>query len=150
MDLRRKTRKKAVSPVIATIMLLAVTLIAGVFLAGFTFQVMGSFTTFPLVSANVESCSGSPVVCGILLRNSGSGSTAATGCSFGTTGGDLYNSNGTRVHPPEEIPVPAGANTLVECEWSGTPLFVSGSVSGSIQLASTALSIPFYGSVSET
>ena len=148
MDLRRKTRTKAISPVIATIVLMAVTLIAGIFLAGFTFQVMGSFTTVPLVSASVESCSGSPLVCGIILRNSGSGSTAATGCNFGGTGGDLYNSSGTRIHPPDEIPVPAGANTLVECEWSGTPLFVSGSISGSIQLASTALSIPFYGSVS--
>jgi flagellin-like protein len=148
MDLRRRTRRKAVSPVIATIVLMVVTLIAGLFLAGFTFQTMGSFTSVPLVSASVESCSGSPLVCGIILRNSGSGGTAATGCSFGRTGGDLYNSTGTRIYPPKEIPVPAGANTLVECKWSGTPLVVSGSVSGSIQLASAALSIPFYGSAS--
>jgi hypothetical protein len=127
---------------------MAVTLIAGVFLAGFTFQTMGSFTTVPLVSASVESCSGSPVVCGIILSNSGSGSTAATGCSFGRTEGNLYNGSGTPIRPPEEIPAPAGADTLIECMWSGTPLFASGPVSGSIQLTSVALSIPFYGSVS--
>jgi len=51
MDLRPKhSRRKAISPVLATVILIAITLIAAIAVAGFVFGLFGSFTSSAAVS----------------------------------------------------------------------------------------------------
>jgi len=79
---RRKNRK-AISPVLATVILIAITLIAAIAVAGFVFGLFGTFTSTAQVSASVTSCSGTPEVCSLVLTNSGNANLASpTVCSM--------------------------------------------------------------------
>ena len=83
-----KHRRKAISPVLATVILIAITLIAAVAVSGFVFGLFGTFTNTARVSAGTVSCSGTPEVCVATLQNTGSASTAITGvCTLGFAGG---------------------------------------------------------------
>ena len=77
---RRKNRK-AISPVLATVILIAITLIAAVAIAGFVFGLFGSFTSSAQVSAQVTSCTGTTDTCIVVLTNTGTSNVAVTGCS---------------------------------------------------------------------
>lgn len=73
---RRKNRK-AISPVLATVILIAITLIAAVAIAGFVFGLFGSFTSTAQVQANSPSCTKIALsVCTIQMSNTGSASTS--------------------------------------------------------------------------
>jgi len=89
--LRIPTRtRKAISPVLATVILIAITLIAAIAVAGFVFGLFGTFTTTAQVSASVVSCvskNGANVaVCTVSLTNTGSGNTAVNACYISVAG----------------------------------------------------------------
>jgi len=82
---QRKNRK-AISPVLATVILIAITLIAAIAIAGFVFGLFGSFTSSAQVSAQVTSCTGATDTCIVTLTNTGTSNAAVTGCTVQVSG----------------------------------------------------------------
>ncbi|MDA4126282.1 MAG: type IV pilin [Thaumarchaeota archaeon] len=78
----RKKNRKAISPVLATVILIAITLIAAIAIAGFVFGLFGSFTSSAQVSAQVTSCSVAAHICTVTLTNSGTSNTVVSACSL--------------------------------------------------------------------
>jgi flagellin-like protein len=92
----RARGRKAISPVIATVILIAITLIAAIAIAGFVFGIFGSFSSSATVTVTgvaIPSGSGGafPVTAGcsttaatpyVSISNSGTGSTTVTGVSL--------------------------------------------------------------------
>src|SRR5208337_978130 len=81
---KKKNKRKAISPVLATVILIAITLIAAIAVAGFVFGLFGTFTSSATLSIN-----SSTVVCTVPLAgvgtctmtvdNTGSGATSLNG-----------------------------------------------------------------------
>jgi flagellin-like protein len=88
----QKKNRKAISPVLATVILIAITLIAAIAIAGFVFGLFGTFTSTAQVQASVTNCTyaGTIVTCNLVLTNSGNANTAATGSCSLTYGGATY------------------------------------------------------------
>ena len=86
----REARKKAISPVLATVILIAITLIAAIAISGFVFGLFGTYTNTAKVEAISYSCSGTPEVCTIGLENIGTANTALSGTCTLTFGGTSY------------------------------------------------------------
>ena len=84
-------RRRAISPVLATVILIAITLIAATAVSGFFFGLLGTFSSSAVVSASSGvSCSGTPEQCTLILTNSGTSSTTATGVCKMTFEGSSY------------------------------------------------------------
>jgi flagellin-like protein len=84
-------RKKAISPVLATVILISITLIAATAVSGFVFGLFGTFTSTAVVSASgSSSCSGTPESCTLFLSNTGSSNVAVTGVCRLNFGGSSY------------------------------------------------------------
>ncbi len=131
----QKKNRKAISPVLATVILIAITLIAAVAIAGFVFGLFGSFTNSPQLSVSNASCYLQAVghdECALLLQNTGSGNAGipAGSCSVNvggtSTAGVLYAATGAG---GGSITVVAGnaAPITYYCYTSGTPAGTSGS-----------------------
>jgi len=132
---QRKNRK-AISPVLATVILIAITLIAAVAIAGFVFGLFGTFTSTAQVQASVTSCvpttaTTGPELCSVILTNSGNANAAVTGVCSLTFGGKSYS--GTT----GAATVSAGSSASVVCSaGSATAYATSGSqITGSVILA---------------
>jgi len=92
MEFRKFRSEKAISPVLATVLLIAITLIAAVAVGGFVFGLFGTFTSTAQVSAGVGTCTGTPEVCTLSLQNVGSGNTVITGvCDMNFAGGSYLS-----------------------------------------------------------
>jgi flagellin-like protein len=78
MKTLRTQRREGITPVIATVILIAVTLIAAVAVTGFTFGLFGSFTSSPLVTVI-----GSSLSAGTLTGAAGTSLTASCATSAG-------------------------------------------------------------------
>ena len=116
MNLRLDRSRKGISPVLATVILIAITLIAAVGIGGFVFGLFGTFTSTAQVSAGVATCSGTPEVCTLVLQNTGSGNTAITGvCNMNFAGGS-YSSSATLVAGS----LKAGSSGTVTCTGPGS------------------------------
>ena len=96
MRINSPKRRRAISPVLATVILIAITLIAAIAIAGFVFGLFGTFTSTARVQASVTSCaqaagvSPQDEVCNLILTNSGNANTATTGSCSLTFGGHTY------------------------------------------------------------
>jgi flagellin-like protein len=122
-DKGRRKQRKAVSPVLATVILIAITLIAAVAIAGFVFGLFGSFTSTAQVSITNVSCSAGSRLCTLTLTNSGTASTYSGTSGTITFGGQTYTmqcgptatsstaSAGTAV-------ITAGQSATIYCSWS--------------------------------
>jgi len=129
-------RRKAISPVLATVILIAITLIAAIAIAGFVFGLFGTFTATARVQASVTSCNYNGIVagdeaCTIILTNSGNSNTATTGsCSMtalGTTHTGVVGGGGT---------VTAGNTLTITCGYAvGAGIGAGVQVTGSVILA---------------
>ena len=133
MNISRRNRK-AISPVLATVILIAITLIAAIAIAGFVFGLFGSFTSNATISANAIACqsratNGTNAYCKIILTNSGSSPATVQSCSFSGTGGGVgtvYN-GGT---------VNAGSTRTIGCAAPASfTLGIGTSISGSVALS---------------
>jgi hypothetical protein len=115
------------------LVLVMVSLIALVALAGFLFGMMDSSGRSAQVTAQLATCSssGSDEVCIVKLTNLGSGNVATTGsCSLGAGGvKGTVGSGGT---------VLAGGTLSVSCTVAGITVSAGGTVTGSISLANGA------------
>ena len=123
----RRRSRSGVSPIVAEVLLLAISLIAGLMLGIFTFQVVGTAAHPAEVSAQLDTCAadGANETCSLTLANVG-GSDVQTLplCTLGAAGGNL-TAGGI---------VPAGGTLNVDCSVDGAQAshlgpFVSGWVS---------------------
>ena len=89
MEFRRNGRK-GISPVLATVILIAITLIAAIAISGFVFGLFGTFTSTAIVSAQEQSCAGTPETCTVTLYNSGTANTSLMGTCSMSFGGNTY------------------------------------------------------------
>jgi len=109
--LRRSRR--AVSPVLAELLLIVVALVAGLFTGSFTFQTIGTAAHPAEVSAQFNSCvaNGPNESCSLTLSNVGASNVETLpGCVVGSNSGDLVSSG----------VVPAGGSLTVDCTVAGT------------------------------
>jgi flagellin-like protein len=161
---RRKNRK-AISPVLATVILIAITLIAAIAIAGFVFGLFGSFTSSPQLTASPASCgesgaapgdapvgpavAGHAVACEFNLSNTGTGNAGIPGsaCTVSAGGvqvaGQLYLTAGAKIvsvagnTSPESAVCDTGATTVATAPASGS------TAGGSITTSSAT--IPYSG-----
>ena len=135
MNIKRVQRKnrKAISPVLATVILIAITLIAAIAIAGFVFGQFGTLTTTAQISASVASCANSNSTCQILLTNTGNAAGTANSCSYTGTGG---GGGALTQYGAQGLSVAAGKAIEIHCKAPSTlsPTIGAG-VSGAVQLS---------------
>jgi flagellin-like protein len=138
----QRRKRKAISPVLATVILIAITLIAAIAIAGFVFGLFGSFTSSAQVSASVTSCVKTTGVCTLTLTNSGTSNVQATACSIqdqGTAAASALTA------PP--VSIGAGTSAAAVCTITGgggSHASVGSQAVGSLTLSNGA-SVPFSG-----
>ena len=138
---QRKNRK-AISPVLATVILIAITLIAAIAIAGFVFGLFGSFTSSAQVSAQVTACSISGKVCTLTLTNTGTSNAVANACSIQDQGvASAGNVGGTTSFPAGQT---ATGFTCTIAPTGGVHSVAGSQVVGSISLSNGA-NVPFTG-----
>jgi len=131
----RTTARKAISPVLATVILVAITLVATTAIAGFFFGLMGTFTSTAQVAAGTVSCSGTPEVCMISLQNTGTANVAITGVCNVQFGGTNYLSTAVI----QSGSLNAGQTAMVKCTTPGSPHAIPGTlIVGSVSLGNGA------------
>jgi len=149
MRINSPRKRKAISPVLATVILIAITLIAAIAIAGFVFGLFGSFTSSAQVSARVISCTlagavPNKLVCTLALTNTGTSNTAITACGINVGGSSVAS---TATAGTGSLTINAGAtDSGVLCTTNanqGEPAIGSQAV-GSISVSNGA-SVPFSG-----
>ena len=84
-------RRQGISPVLATVMLIAITLIAAVAIAGFVFNLFGTFQNGPRLQVVNAACD--PATCSLQVTNTGTANGFIMWASSG------YVMNGTQSIP---------------------------------------------------
>jgi len=143
MNINSPRRRKAISPVLATVILIAITLIAAIAIAGFVFGLFGTFTSGATLQLSVVSCVHGPGgnaagsgYCLLNITNTGGASGSVTGCSiYGTAG-----TSGTTVPAIVQATVVVAAGTTSaapKAVYCTAGLITAGAaVSGSLTVAS--------------
>jgi hypothetical protein len=123
------------------VILIAITLIAAIAIAGFVFGLFGSFTSSAQISASVVTCSWtSPsITCNLSLNNSGTSNTTGTVCSM-TTGGKTY----AGVAAVTGGIITAGTSTTATCIATAPDPGAGVAIVGSLATSNGA-SVPFTG-----
>jgi len=139
-------KRKAISPVLATVILIAITLIAAIAIAGFVFGLFGTFTSTARVQASVTSCvlngaAPNHEYCNLILTNSGNANTNAVGACSLTFGGASYGGYSAAtlaaaVSPGAAVTITAGSSATLICQaGSGGGAGAGSQVTGSVILA---------------
>jgi len=122
MRIAPSRKRKAISPVLATVILIAITLIAAIAIAGFVFGLFGTFTSTARVQASVTQCVASTVAnqedCTLILTNTGNANTQTTASCSMTYKGSTYSgviSAGGNVGVGVAQPVNAGGTATMHC-----------------------------------
>jgi flagellin-like protein len=76
MNMPKLGRRKAITPVLATVILIAMTLISAISVGGFVFGLFGNYANTAQVQAQLGSCSHTGTTCTLTLYNSGSANTS--------------------------------------------------------------------------
>ncbi|MDE1824338.1 MAG: type IV pilin [Candidatus Micrarchaeota archaeon] len=85
--------RKAISPVLATVILIAITLIAAIAIASFAFGLINVNQNVPNLSVKSVACT--PSTCILIVQNIGPAKGSITGASFGSPFSPVtVNSNG--------------------------------------------------------
>jgi len=111
--------RRAVSPVLAELLLMFVSLLAALLVGSFSFQTIGTASRPAEVSAQLNSCTaaGTNETCSLTLANIGTSNIqTSSSCGVGSDGGSL-TSGGT---------VQAGGTLAVSCFVAGLPYAGSG------------------------
>jgi len=134
MRIAPTNKRRAISPVLATVILIAITLIAAIAIAGFVFGLFGTFTATARVQASVTSCvyvaGNTTEACSLVLTNTGNANTHATASCSLTFGGATYSGS---VNPSGQQTVTAGTSISGKCSathagGAGAGVEVTGSV----------------------
>ena len=153
-----KQRRRAISPVIATVILIAITLIAAVAIGGFVFGLFGSFTSSAQVSEVSISFTATKTYGNLTLSNSGTSSTSALSGTIKFGGvtypfSSLQTSTGSTCSSSVPCTVTAGTTTtigivLATAPSADNPAGTSGETfTGTIVMANGA-SVPITGTFS--
>jgi flagellin-like protein len=135
---QRKNRK-AISPVLATVILIAITLIAAIAIAGFVFGLFGSFTSSARISATSVTCASASGQCTVYLLNTGSSNAQAT-----TSCSETYKGVVHAVTNATAVIVTSGAAAIAyTCTVHGSTSAGS-AVTGSVSLSNGG-QVPFSG-----
>ena len=130
-----KHRRKGISPVLATVILIAITLIAAVAIGGFVFGLMGTFTSVAEVKAIAYNCTGTPEVCTVSLSNIGTANASVMGSCSLTMGGTIYQGVATVVSGS----LTGGSTASVTCTGpAGSHASVGSTIEGSILISNGA------------
>jgi flagellin-like protein len=107
--------RKAISPVIATIILIAITIVIAIAVAGWVFGLFGSYsrTNAVTIVASASSCTASQHQCNIVLSNQGSSAVTVVSASVYGQSAALNTISGGTV-------VPAGSSATVVVSISST------------------------------
>jgi len=149
MNIQNARRRRGISPVLATVILIAITLIAAIAIAGFVFGLFGTFTSGQNLQLVGTSCYSSTHtgattenVCVLSLTNTGGASASITACStYGYPGVSYGEANSTPLNTGAQATkvVPAGttsaAPVYVDCYYA-TGLTAGAAVTGSLTVAS--------------
>jgi len=111
MQINSAKRRKAISPVLATVILIAITLIAAIAIAGFVFGLFGSFTSSARVSAVLPSIKGTTTVGSITFLNTGTLNAAVNSISLTYAGVTCSPFSGPAANPAATAPVTITAGT---------------------------------------
>jgi len=113
MQIPASNRRKAISPVLATVILIAITLIAAIAIAGFVFGLFGSFTSSAQISASTVSCFTNPAnhtaYCDLVVQNTGTSNAAVTGVHVNIAG---VSTAAATFNPVLPMTVTAGAGQV--------------------------------------
>jgi len=145
MNLEKVQRKnrKAISPVLATVILIAITLIAAIAIAGFVFGLFGSFTSSAQVSGQVTTCVKATGVCTVVLTNSGTSNATPNSCTVNDKGAAVVSAV-----LPAATAVQAGTSGTYTCTLPVANIPASAAVGsqaiGSFSMSNGA-SVPFSG-----
>jgi flagellin-like protein len=132
MKITNAQKRKAISPVIATVILIAITLIAAIAIAGFVFGLFGSFTSTAQVLVSSASCTtGVTPACTLTLSNSGTANTAVVASTFTLTYGGVKYGGSCAAAPV----ITAGAATSVSCSVAGATAVSGEQFTGSLGLS---------------
>jgi len=168
MNLKRFCERKAnlsnhkrggISPILATVILIAITLVAAVAMAAFVFGLFGSLGSSANLSTGVAVCSSSDTgltmgstvfaasaggkpTCFMNVINSGTASGTLSGCSIGGIAGILFTSAGA-VMPASGITVAGSKAVGVECNYAGGAVSIGAHVGGI--LTTVNLGVSFAG-----
>jgi len=141
-------RRKAISPVLATVILIAITLIAAIAVAGFVFGLFGSFTSTAHVMASVASCTtvSGNLVCTLTVQNTGTANAAETSCTIQLAGAPVVGTWAYgKVGATTQTTFVAGTTqTGATCTIAGTEPPVGSMAEGTIATSNGA-SVPFSG-----
>jgi flagellin-like protein len=121
----RRKQRRAVSPVLATVILIAITLIAAVAIAGFVFGLFGAFTSTAQVSITSVSCKTSGPTsgqCTLTLTNSGTASTySGTSGTITFAGQTVTMTCGSTSGTAATVLISAAGNAQISCWFSSSP-----------------------------
>jgi hypothetical protein len=132
-------KRHGVSPVLAELLIIVVSIVAGVSVGSFGFQVIGNTGNTAVVSASVNSCAanGHNETCSLQLQNTGASNVQTTSvCTLGSATG-IINPGQT---------VPAGGSLDVSCTAPGSSFLQTASVVTGWVVLSNGAYIYFAGS----
>jgi len=144
MKINGARRRRAISPVLATVILIAITLIAAIAIAGFVFGLFGTFTSSARLQSSIVSCTHGGAgagYCVIDVSNTGGASGTVTGCVlYGVAGVESAGASAPTL-VAATVTIAAGVaapGTPVGCtvNTGGTALTSGAAVSGSLTVAS--------------
>jgi hypothetical protein len=121
---RRKSLKRAVPPELATVILIAITLIVAVAIAGI-FVLFGAFTSTAQISITSVSCSAQKNLCILVLTNSGTASTQSGTSGTITFAGQTFImtcGSATTSSPVTSatVLIPAGGSSQIICSFASS------------------------------
>ena len=141
---KKSSKRKAISPVLATVILIAITLIAAIAIAGFVFGLFGSFTSSAQVSVTLSQLPHAIVsAAGLAAQNTGTSNAIANSLTL-TYGGVTCSPTITATTITAGgggIAIPITA--LNTCAASATGVAYSGTIS-----MSNGAQVPFTGTFS--
>jgi len=128
-------KREGISPVLATVILISITLIAATAISGFVFGLFGTFTSTAVVSASgSSSCTGTPESCTLFLTNTGTSSVALTGTCRLNFGGSSYLGTASLVSGN----LNAGNSATVSCVSSASHATSGSQITGSVAIGNGA------------
>jgi flagellin-like protein len=125
------TKRKAISPVLATVILIAITLVAGVAIAGFAFGLFGTLSATANVTVTTLTCTHGTAVlsaCTVQLQNTGNAPASAVACSL--------SGLGTSVLTGAPLAINAGSSVGATCTQAPAATVPGQPVQGTFTLSS--------------
>jgi flagellin-like protein len=130
-------KRRAISPVLATVILIAITMISGVSMAGFSFGLFSTLSATANVTAVGATCvagSATASACMVSLRNTGDAPSAVQACSL----------SGATSIASGSATVPSGQVASATCTGSPADTVPGQTVQGTFSL-SNGITVPFTG-----